>query len=73
GKYDGTTGQKVLWTGSHNYSGPALTKNDEALLKVDVDTAHDAYVTNFTAVKAAAVPGTADNTDACKGITSTAD
>lgn len=71
GKYDGVTGQKVLWTGSHNYTGPALTKNDEALLKVDSDTAHDAYVTNFTAVKAAAVPGTSDNTNACKGITST--
>ncbi|MFE9094890.1 phospholipase D-like domain-containing protein [Streptomyces sp. NPDC007264] len=71
GKYDGTTGQKVLWTGSHNYTGPALTKNDEALLKVDGDADHDAYVTDFNAVKAAAVPGTADDTNACKGITST--
>ncbi|KOG40754.1 phospholipase D-like domain-containing protein [Streptomyces resistomycificus] len=71
GKYDGSVGQKVLWTGSHNYSGPALTKNDEALLKVDSDSAHDAYVTNFTAVKAAAVPGSSDNTNACKGVTST--
>ncbi|WP_330285393.1 phospholipase D-like domain-containing protein [Streptomyces sp. NBC_00576] len=71
GKYDGATGQKVLWTGSHNYTGPALTKNDEALLKVDVDADHDAYVTDFNAVKAAAVPGTADNTNACKGIIST--
>ncbi|KUO22339.1 phospholipase D-like domain-containing protein [Streptomyces dysideae] len=71
GKYNGTTGQKVLWTGSHNYSGPALTKNDEALMKVDSNTAHDAYVANFTTVKAAAVPGTADNTNACKGVTGT--
>ncbi|MFE9442733.1 phospholipase D-like domain-containing protein [Streptomyces sp. NPDC006602] len=71
GKYDGTASQKVLWTGSHNYTGPALTKNDEALLKVDSNTDHDAYVADFNAVKAAAVPGTADSTDACKGITST--
>ncbi len=72
GKYDGVTGQKVLWTGSHNYSGPALTKNDEALLKVDSNSAHDTYVANFNAVKAAAVPGTADATNACKGISGTA-
>ncbi|MFD8914729.1 phospholipase D-like domain-containing protein [Streptomyces sp. NPDC059575] len=71
GKYDGTTKQKILWTGSHNYSGPALTKNDEALLKVDNDADHDAYVANFNAVKAAAKPGVLDNTNACKGITST--
>ncbi|WP_327694864.1 phospholipase D-like domain-containing protein [Streptomyces sp. NBC_00459] len=71
GKYDGTASQKVLWTGSHNYSGPALTKNDEALLKVDSNTDHDAYVTAFNAAKAAAVPGTSDNTNACKGVTTT--
>ncbi|MGW1716567.1 hypothetical protein [Streptomyces sp. NPDC002156] len=63
--------QKVLWTGSHNYSGPALTKNDEALLKVDSNADHDAYVTVFDATKAAAVPGTADSTNACKGISGT--
>ncbi|WP_369035930.1 phospholipase D-like domain-containing protein [Streptomyces adonidis] len=71
GKYDGTASQKVLWTGSHNYSGPALTKNDEALLKVDSNADHDAYVTVFDATKAAAVPGTADSTNACKGISGT--
>ncbi len=71
GKYDGTASQKVLWTGSHNYSGPALTKNDEALLKVDSNADHDAYVTAFNAARAAAIPGTADNTNACKGVTTT--
>ncbi|MEU6227761.1 phospholipase D-like domain-containing protein [Streptomyces sp. NPDC047042] len=71
GKYDGTASQKILWTGSHNYSGPALTKNDEALLKVDSNADHDAYVTAFNAAKAAAIPGTADNTNACKGLTTT--
>ncbi|MFD6275572.1 phospholipase D-like domain-containing protein [Streptomyces sp. NPDC060209] len=67
GKYDGTV-NKVLWTGSHNYSGPALRENDEALLKVDDSAAHDAYVANFNAVKAAAAPGVNDNTPACKGV-----
>lgn len=67
GKYSGSV-NKVVWTGSHNYSGPALRENDEALLKIDSTTVHDQYVTNFTAVKAAAVPGTADNTPACKGV-----
>ncbi|MEU1705252.1 phospholipase D-like domain-containing protein [Streptomyces sp. NPDC005706] len=72
GMYDGAA-NKVLWTGSHNYSGPSLRENDEALLKVDNSAYHDAYVANFNAVKAAAVPGTADGTDACKGVTKTSD
>ncbi|MYX97733.1 hypothetical protein GT045_23695 [Streptomyces sp. SID486] len=69
GKYDGAV-NKVLWTGSHNYSGPALRENDEALLKVDDSAAHDAYVADFNAVKAAARPGVADDTPACKGVVS---
>lgn len=69
GKYDGAV-NKVLWTGSHNYSGPALRENDEALLKVDDSAAHDAYVANFNTVKAAAKPGVNDNTPACKGVVS---
>ncbi|MGI5480539.1 phospholipase D-like domain-containing protein [Streptomyces lavendofoliae] len=72
GMYDGVV-DKLLWTGSHNYSGPALRENDEALLKVDVTAHHDAYVANFAQVKAAAVPGAADTTDECKGVKRTAD
>ena len=67
GKYDGAV-NKVLWTGSHNYSGPALRENDEFLLKVDDSAAHDAYVANFDAARAAARPGTNDATPACKGV-----
>ncbi|KOG30401.1 phospholipase D-like domain-containing protein, partial [Streptomyces resistomycificus] len=67
GKYAGAV-NKLVWTGSHNYSGPALRENDEALLKIDSTTVHDRYVANFTAVTAAAVPGTADDTPACKGV-----
>ncbi|MET7859083.1 phospholipase D-like domain-containing protein [Streptomyces sp. NPDC005318] len=71
GKYADKTGRKVMWTGSHNFTGPALTKNDEALLKVDDAAVYDAYVSRFTAVRSAAKPGTADNTPECKGVTTT--
>ncbi|MFF4658611.1 phosphatidylserine/phosphatidylglycerophosphate/cardiolipin synthase family protein [Streptomyces sp. NPDC001381] len=67
GKYAGTV-NKLVWTGSHNYSGPALRENDEALLKIDNTAVHDQYAANFSAVTAAAVPGTADDTPACKGV-----
>ncbi|MET9860172.1 phospholipase D-like domain-containing protein [Streptomyces smyrnaeus] len=67
GRYAGAA-NKVVWTGSHNYSGPALTKNDEALMKVDSSAVHDAYVRRFRAVWAAARPGSADNTPSCKGV-----
>ncbi|MFE6038974.1 phospholipase D-like domain-containing protein [Streptomyces sp. NPDC056452] len=69
GKYDGAV-NKVVWTGSHNYSGPALRENDEALLKIDDSAVHDAYLANFTSIKSHAVPGTSDNVPACKGVTS---
>jgi len=69
GKYDGTV-KRVMWTGSHNYSGPALRENDEALLKIDIASVHDAYVANFNTVKAAALPGTLDDTRGCKGVVS---
>ncbi|MGV9419553.1 phospholipase D-like domain-containing protein [Streptomyces sp. NPDC003674] len=71
GDYADTTGRKVMWTGSHNYTGPALTKNDESLLKVDDATVYAAYLARYNAVRTAAKPGTSDNTPACKGVTST--
>ncbi|MGW7433204.1 phospholipase D-like domain-containing protein [Streptomyces sp. NPDC054861] len=67
GKYDGAI-KRVMWTGSHNYTGPALRENDEALLKIDIAAVHDAYLTQFNTAKAAAVPGTNDNTTGCKGV-----
>ncbi|MGW2840998.1 phospholipase D-like domain-containing protein [Streptomyces sp. NPDC001493] len=69
GKYDGTV-KRVMWTGSHNYTGPALRENDEALLKIDIASVHDAYLAEFNAVKAAASPGTDDATPECKGVVS---
>ncbi|MBO8193925.1 hypothetical protein ITI46_19975 [Streptomyces oryzae] len=67
GRYAGAP-DKVVWTGSHNYSGPALTRNDEALLKVDSSSVHDAYVRHFRQVRAAALPGRSDDTPRCKGV-----
>lgn len=57
---------KVLWTGSANYSTPGLRSNDEALLKVNDDATAAAYRGNFDAVSRAAVPGAADNVTECK-------
>ncbi|NYV74336.1 phospholipase D-like domain-containing protein [Streptomyces sp. UH6] len=71
GMYSDKTGRKVMWTGSHNYTGPALTKNDEALLKVDDADVYAAYLSRYTAARAAAKPGTADNTPECKGVKTT--
>ena len=68
GRYAGAV-NKVVWTGSHNYSGPALRKNDETLLKVDNSALHDTYLARFRTVKSSAVPGTDDNTPGCKGVT----
>ncbi|WP_158707503.1 hypothetical protein [Streptomyces sp. NRRL F-2799] len=54
-------------------SGPALTNNDEALLKVDDPGICAGYVTHYNAVRAAASPGIADNNPACKGVTEAPD
>jgi hypothetical protein len=55
GSYKGVKDQKLVFTGSHTYTGMALTGNDEALLKYDSPTVHDAYLLNFRDQRAAAV------------------
>jgi phosphatidylserine/phosphatidylglycerophosphate/cardiolipin synthase-like enzyme len=35
--------QKIVWTGSHNYSGNALRNNDETILKIADDGVYDAF------------------------------
>ncbi|NSC21706.1 hypothetical protein FM076_11005 [Streptomyces albus subsp. chlorinus] len=67
GRYAKAT-RKLVWTGSHNYSGPALTRNDETLLKAGSAAVHDAYVAQFRRTRAAALPGAADDTPRCKGV-----
>ncbi|WMX46678.1 phospholipase D-like domain-containing protein [Streptomyces roseicoloratus] len=46
GTYDGVTGRKLVWTGSHNYTNPALRANDETLLKIDHATLYGQYKAN---------------------------
>ncbi|MFD7866452.1 phospholipase D-like domain-containing protein [Streptomyces sp. NPDC059783] len=66
GMYAGTV-QKVMFTGSHNWSGPALRNNDEAMLRITTPSVFDAFEANFQATRAAAFPGTSDNVAVCKG------
>ncbi|MQY13318.1 hypothetical protein SRB5_34620 [Streptomyces sp. RB5] len=65
GLYDGVVG-RYLWTGSHNFSGPALRNNDEAMLKIKDAAVYAAFEANFQQVRAAASPGTSDNITVCK-------
>lgn len=67
GKYDGRQ-NKLSFTGSQNYTAPALRENDEAIVKVDDDSVHDAYRGHFDRVRTVAWPGKADSTDLCKGV-----
>ncbi|PRH81005.1 hypothetical protein C6N75_01000 [Streptomyces solincola] len=55
GSYKGVKDQKLVFTGSHTYTGMALTANDEALLKYDSPQVHDAYLANFRDQRAAAL------------------
>ncbi len=67
GMYDGER-NKISFTGSGNYTGPALRENDESIVKVDDDAVHDMYKAHFDRVTAVAYPGKADTTDLCKGV-----
>ncbi|WP_149181785.1 phospholipase D-like domain-containing protein [Streptomyces sp. TRM49041] len=55
GSYKGLKDQKIVFTGSHTFTGLALTDNDEALLKYESKEVHDAYLKNFRAQRAASV------------------
>ena len=46
GTYDGVAGRKLVWTGSHNYTYPALRANDETLLKIDDAALYGLYKAN---------------------------
>ncbi|ATL27732.1 phospholipase D-like domain-containing protein [Streptomyces formicae] len=67
GMYDGKR-NKLSFTGSQNYTAPALRENDEAIVKVDDDSVHDTYRAHFDRTRAVAWPGSADKTDLCKGV-----
>ncbi|MER6009780.1 phospholipase D-like domain-containing protein [Streptomyces bluensis] len=67
GMYDGAR-KKISFTGSGNYTGPALRENDESIVKVDDNAVHDMYKAHFNKVIGVAYPGKADTTDLCKGV-----
>ncbi|MFF4521386.1 phospholipase D-like domain-containing protein [Streptomyces bluensis] len=67
GMYDGAR-KKISFTGSGNYTGPALRENDESIVKVDDNAVHDMYKAHFNKVIGIAYPGKADATDLCKGV-----
>ena len=46
GVYDGASRKKLVFTGSHNYTYPALRANDETLLKIDNAALYDQYKAN---------------------------
>ena len=47
GNYVGAKDMKLVWTGSHNYTYPALRGNDEVLLRIFDNGVHDAFRQNF--------------------------
>ncbi len=65
GMYAGAR-HKLVFTGSHNWSGPALRDNDEAMLRITTPSVYDAFTANLTRVRAAALPGVSDNVAACR-------
>lgn len=54
GTYAGQKNTKWVFTGSHNYDDSSLRENDEALLRIQSNTIHDQYRTNFWDIRAVA-------------------
>lgn len=47
--------QELVWTGSHNYTEPALRKNDETLLKIRQGAVFDAFFEDWQHARASAL------------------
>lgn len=54
GKYYDGTPSKLVWTGSHNYTHPALRDNDEVLLKIDDRALYDEFLSNWQTIRSRA-------------------
>jgi phosphatidylserine/phosphatidylglycerophosphate/cardiolipin synthase-like enzyme len=50
GTYEGKSGRKLVFTGSHNYSYAALRANDETLLKLDNAALYDQFKENHVKI-----------------------
>jgi phosphatidylserine/phosphatidylglycerophosphate/cardiolipin synthase-like enzyme len=54
--YAGSTAhRRLVFTGSHNWTGPALRSNDETLLRVEDDAVFEAYLADWRHVRASAL------------------
>jgi phosphatidylserine/phosphatidylglycerophosphate/cardiolipin synthase-like enzyme len=42
--------RQIVWTGSHNFTGPALRTNDEALLQLEDEAIFEAFEANWNAI-----------------------
>jgi phosphatidylserine/phosphatidylglycerophosphate/cardiolipin synthase-like enzyme len=42
--------RKIVWTGSHNFTGPALRTNDEVLLQIEDDAIFEAFEEDWNAI-----------------------
>ena len=49
-----TAHRRLVFTGSHNWTGPSLDQNDETLLRVERDEVFNAFVADLARVRAAA-------------------
>ena len=50
--YNGSAGVRTLvWTGSHNITGPALLENDENLVKIEDPTVFAAFLEDYRAIR----------------------
>jgi phosphatidylserine/phosphatidylglycerophosphate/cardiolipin synthase-like enzyme len=52
---DSAEHRRLVFTGSHNWTGPALTVNDETLLRVEDDAVFDTFMEDWEHVRASAI------------------
>ncbi|MFE0690653.1 phosphatidylserine/phosphatidylglycerophosphate/cardiolipin synthase family protein [Streptomyces xiamenensis] len=48
GNYNGAAGRSLVFTGSHNLTGPSLRAHDETMIRVELPGIADSYRANFT-------------------------
>ena len=54
--YAGSVGhRRLVFTGSHNWTGPALTINDETQLRIEDDVVFAGFLSDWDHVRASAV------------------
>jgi hypothetical protein len=49
---DSAAPRRIVFTGSHNYTGGALNRNDEVLLRIEDDTLYEGFLQHWTDIRA---------------------